>query len=178
MVAWKRFPIPEFDHEQYQDMPWNAPSLEDVAAVGSQPGATAVKLDSAIADRFGFSGEHLHAVACNLPAGGAHLLGRSHAWKIQRMLLLNAGNGEVVADWKTPRPMNTRLGPEDGIDLPAGTYLAVCGHKYADGWIGSRSIVQNGLSLDDGSIGFRVLAASDDELDDFNHVCLTFSWKA
>jgi len=148
MVAWKRYPIPEFDHQQYQDMQWSAPALQDAASVGSGAGATAVSLDSDVANRFSLSGEHLHAVVCNVPAAGAHMLGRSHAWKIQRMLLINAGNGEVVADWKTPRPINTRLGPDDGIDLPGGAYLVVCGYKYAD------------------------------ELDDFDHVCLTFSWKA
>lgn len=192
MVAWKRFPVPEFDHARYHGMDWHAPTLlslaEAQALAQKSTGGDAKALGGhafgagpALAGRFGFSGPHLHAVACLVPKGGAHLFGRSHAWKIQRMVLIEwVGEeaGQLIVDWKTPRPMNTRFGPDDGVELAGGAYTLLCGHKYGAGWIGSRTIIENGVATGEGRTGFHVLAASDDRRNDFCHVCLTFDWPA
>ncbi|MBI1384372.1 MAG: hypothetical protein GC150_05635 [Rhizobiales bacterium] len=189
MVAWKRFPVPEYAYEQFRDMSYTAPSLIDAGAVkaladrakggdAAACGGHATSMGSDIASKLGFSGEHVHAIACVVPAGGAHLLARSHAWRIQRAVLLEGGDArKPLADWRTPRPMNTRLGPDNGIEIPGGCHLLLLGHKFADGWIASRTIVQNGLDTGNGRKGFRVLANSDDEIDDFHDMSLTFDWK-
>lgn len=181
MVAWKRFPVPEFEYDQFKDMAYAPPERISAEQAKSQAaGGYAIDIDPALAMRLSFTGDHLHGVLCVLPAGGARLTGRSHAWRIQRMVLLDGVGADagIVADWKTTRPINTRLGPDDGIDLPGGAYLVLSGNKYANHWISNRTIVQNGLDLGEGRTGFRVLGASDVEIDDFHDSCLVFAWAA
>jgi hypothetical protein len=191
MVAWKRFPVPEFDYGHLKGMTYVPPVLldtgsrEKLVARGKQGDASAygghpVSLESDIAKRFGLTGEQWVAVLCIIPNSGAHLLGRSHAWRIQRGLLLDLAdpsNPGVVADWKTPRPMNTLLGPATGIRLAGGAYLLFSGQRYGDGWIPNRIIIDNAWSPGGAQRGFRVVAASDPELDDFHDSHFVFSWS-
>ena len=96
------------------------------------------------------------------------------------MVMLNGlkASGSVAADWKTTRPMNTLLGPVEGISLPAGAYLALLGHKYDQGWIANRTIIQNDIMKESSQNGFRVLGAADDEVENFHDICLAFQWAA
>ena len=106
---------------------------------------------------------------CVVPASGVTMTGRSHAWKIQRLLATSSVNGpspEVLADWKTPRPMNTRLGPLDGIASPAATLYLLPLHRYSDYWVANRTIADNHWAGASGN-GFRVLSCDSDENDDF-----------
>src|SRR5688572_12133133 len=130
----KRFPIPAFDRDQYKNMEWDAPRLlsraehatlleraksGDPGAFGSYP----VEADDAFFGRFAQRGPHRHAVMCVLPRTQVQLVGRSWAWPIQRALLvdsLDTANAKVLHEWKTPRPMNTRLGPDNGVVLEGG----------------------------------------------------------
>jgi len=182
----KRFPIPEFDRDQYKNRPWTSLSpISDeeqarLAASASEGkpgifGAYAVKAPQALCDRFSLRGEHLQLVMCVLPKKKVHLLGRSWAWYIQRGLVidsLDAAKAQVLADWKTPRPMNTRLGPDAGITIDGGVVYAFVGHRYADYWIANRTLTD----ADAGSQGFSILSATDDDNNDFHACNLTFSW--
>ena len=188
----KRFPVPEFDAEPFKDMTYEAPqalaaaegaALAEKAKTGdaSAIGAHAVTLDDGFFDHFDFKGEHRHAVLCALPQGPVQLLGHSWAWRIQRALVvdgLDASSAQVLHDWRTPRPMNTRLGPEDGVTLDGGPVVILTGNKYAEHWLGNRSIIENDWDPGDGKAGFRILAGSDDELDDFHDCYLAFTWDA
>ena len=127
----KRFPIPKFDRDAYKNMEWAPPRLLSAdeqqklvaAARAGDPsvvGSYAVDAGEAFYDRFKIRGPHRHVVMCVLPPGKARLVGRSWAWFIQRALLvdsLDAAKARVLHDWTTPRPMNTRLGPEDGVEV-------------------------------------------------------------
>lgn len=184
----KRFPIPEFDRDRYKNRTWAAPALLPAAEqqalrdAGQRGDATAlggraVAVDEALASRFRFGGPQLHAVMCVLPNGPVQMVGRSWAWPVQRALVLDsldAGRARVLADWTTPRPMNTRLGPDDGITLPGGTVYVLAGHRYGDHWIANRTLV----SADDvaPARGFAVLSASGDDDNDFHACNLSFTW--
>lgn len=190
MVAWKRFPVPEFDADPFKDMEYTAPepiSPSDAAALGEKAasgdagaiGAHVVMPDEALFEKYDIKGDDRHAVFCALPSGSVHLLGRSWAWRIQRALILDsldAGSANVLYDWRTPRPMNTRLGPEDGVTLTSGSCVVITGNKFADHWLSNRSIVENDWQPEDAANGFRILAGSDDELDDFHDSYLAFTW--
>ena len=192
MVAWKRFPVPEFDRDAFKDMAYEAPPILSAAEAAdlitkrdagdaSVYGAYAVIPDDALFDRFTIQGEHRHAIMCLLPDEPVHLLGRSWGWHIQRALILDsldADSAEVTFEWRTPRPMNTRLGPEDGVTTNGGVAYVMTGNRYADHWIANRSIIQNDWEPGDGKSGFRLLAATDDELDDFHDCYLAFAWPA
>jgi len=192
MVAWKRFPVPEFEHDAFKDMAYTAPavlSLEEGDALAARfragetdiAGAHAVMPGAALFDRFQIRGEDRHAVMCLLPARPTHLLGRSWAWKIQRALVLDSlepGAANVLFDWKTPRPMNTRLGPEDGVELTQDVCYVITSHKFADHWLANRSIIENNWDAGHGRRGFRVLGGSEPGMDDFHHTYLAFDWRA
>ena len=183
-MGYVRFPVPEFDHEPLKDLPWEAPAYlsdADIAKVRDQqkagdagaPGAYPVMPSDDFSDKFAIRGDHRHAVMCVLPAGGGHVYGRSTAWANQRLLIVDSLDPaalNVIADWKTPRPMNTRLGPEDGISLEGGTYFAVPVHQFADHWIGNRTLIRNDWDESTRANGFAMLSASDEDLDDF-HEC-------
>ena len=192
MVAWKRFPVPEFDHNEFKDKSYAAPtrlSLVEADALLAKfrmggielRGGHVVMPAEALFERFQVKGEYRHVVMCLLPPGPVHLLGRSWAWKIQRALILDsldAGSAKVLHDWKTPRPINTRLGPDDGVTLSADVCYAISGNKYADHWLGNRSIIDTGWSPGAERQGFRILGGGEPDMDDFHHTYLAFDWPA
>jgi hypothetical protein len=114
---------------------------------------------------------------CLLPRKEVRLTGRSWAWPIQCAVVvdsLDAANAKVLQEWKTPRPMNTRLGPDNGVALDGGVVYAVFGHRYSDHWISNRTRgdtrgVANGK-------GFDVVSASDEDNQDFHACNLSFRW--
>jgi hypothetical protein len=184
----KRFPVPDFDRDLFKNLPWTEPSTlspEEVSTLsdtsqqteGSAIGAYPVAVSAELAGRFEFKMDGKSAVMCILPAKEVLMSGRSWAWPIQRALIIDSldpGRATVLADWKTPRPMNTRLGPDKGIVLPARIVFVLCGHQYADHWIANRILVSND---EDGPVrGFSLLSASDDRINDFHSCNLTFSW--
>ena len=183
----KRFPIPEFDRDQYKNMEWAPPKLlsrdEQARLIAAAKagdakayGSYAVEADEAFYERFKLQGPHRHAVMCILPPGEVTLLGRSWAWPIQRAVVvdsLDAASAKVLQEWKTPRPMNTRLGPDNGVTLGGGVVYAVFGHMYADHWVSNRTR-NDTRGVADGK-GFSVVSASNDDYD--FHACnLSFRW--
>ncbi len=184
----KRFPIPEFDRDAFKNRAWSAPVLLDAAgqqrlrdaAKRGETGACgghAIAVDAALAAKYKFEGAHLHALYCVLPPAPVQLVGRSWAWPIQRALVLDgsaAATAQVLADWTTPRPMNTRLGPDNGITLPGGPVVVLLGHRVGERWIANRTLVSG-----DGSTagkGFSVISACGED-NDFHACNLTFSWR-
>jgi hypothetical protein len=184
----KRFPIPEFDRDQYKNLDWSQPQLlskeqqekliasakkGDAAAYGCYP----VRADPAFFDRFKLTGPHQHAVMCLMPPEGAHVVGRSWAWPIQRALVvdsLDPASSSVLHEWATPRPMNTRLGPDQGVDLPGGVAYVVFGHKYGEHWIVNRTLRDR--KGPPHAKGYSVLSATEDDAHDFHACNLSFSW--
>jgi hypothetical protein len=183
----KRFPIPQFDRDQYKNLSWSAPRLltseERAGLIGkaragdtSVYGSYAVAADDAFYERFQVKGDHRHAVMCLLPPGPTRLVGRSWAWPLQRALVvdsLDAQKARVVHDWKTPRPMNTRLGPQDGVAVE-GVVYALFGHRFGDHWIGNRTLARRAGEAP--SNAFEVLSASDEANNDFHACNLSFAW--
>src|SRR5437764_866479 len=178
----KRFPIPEFDRDRYKNMEWSAPqplSFEERARVLERAGAAdagayrsyAVEADEAFYERFRLKGPHRHAVMCVLPRGKVRLVGRSWAWPIQRAILVDSLDAEaarVIGEWTTPRPMNTRLGPDNGVELEGGVVYALFGHRYSDYWISNRTRQDDRAAGT--AKGFTVVSASDEANNDF-HAC-------
>lgn len=179
----KRFPIPDFDRDQYKNLAWLKPQgLPSAAALrtnnAAAQGPVAVAIDSQLAAKFKFEGEHLHAMMCTLPPGPVSIVGRSWAWPVQRALILDsleASSAKVITDWTTPRPMSTRIGPDDGIEHQGATVYLLTGHRYGDHWISNRSLC--GEKSPSAGNGFSVLSASDDEMNDFHACNIYFSWK-
>ena len=185
----KRFPIPEFDHDELKSLDWTAPELLDGAAAAriieaagggdtSVYGAYPVAASDAFLEALSVRGEHRHVVLCVMPAAGVRMLGRSYAWKIQRAMAapgVDAPSTELLVDWKTPRPMNTRLGPGDGIVSPAAAMYLGLVHRYSDYWVANRTIADNEWSGASGN-GFRVLSCDNDEFDDFHSAVVSFEW--
>jgi hypothetical protein len=178
-MAYVRFPFPAFDHKALRGLEWSAPDYltEDgvtaKAGDGGTFGAFSVKPASGIFDKLGIQGEHCHAVLCTFPAG-TRVIGRSYSWWLQRAVIvdsLDPANFNIVADWRTPRPMNTRFGPEDGIELDGGPLYVISCHGLSDRWVGNRTILQNE------SDGFRILGSAKDDTANFHEFCLTFSWE-
>ena len=186
-----RFPVPEFNRDELKDMEWQAPTFLSESEIGdlierqkagdaSAYGCYAVLPDDALFDKFAIRGDHRHAVMCVLPDADVHVLGRSVAWAIQHVWIvdsLDAGSCNVVADWKTTRPMNTRLGPEDGITVGGGVLYSLHANAFADHWIGNRTILDNDWDGGDAAHGFRVLSAHDEDIDDFHDCNLQFQWS-
>ena len=185
----KRFPIPEFDHDELKSLDWTAPELLDleaaariVAAAGSGDtsvyGAYPVAASDAFLDSLSVRGDHRHAMLCVMPAAGVTMLGHSYAWKIQRTMAAPGVDGPstgLLLDWKTPRPMNTRLGPEEGIASPAAAMYLVLAHQYSDYWVANRTIADSEWSGPSGN-GFRVLSCDNDEIGDFHASVVSFCW--
>ena len=183
----KRFPIPEFNRDQYKNMEWKAPRLltrdaqQDLIAAARKGdekayGCYPVEADPAFFDRFRFVGPHRHAVMCLVPPKGAHLAGRSWAWPIQRALVVDSLDPQrlsVLQEWTTPRPMNTRLGPDEGVPLEGGVAYVVFGHRYGNDWIVNRTLAS---AATPDAKGFSVLSASDDAANDFHACNLSFTW--
>jgi hypothetical protein len=183
----KRFPIPAFEYERLKDRPWTQPaylSAQQQREVGERHGgdqwsAHHVELPADFRERFRLRGPWVHAVMCLLPAKDVLVIGRSHAWAIQQALIvdsLDAERSQVLIQWKTPRPMNTRLGPENGVPLSGhATVYVICGHRYSDYWLVNRSAIEDRTL--DGRPGFSVISASDDEINDFHACNVSFSWS-
>ena len=173
----KRFPVPEFDRYALKNLDWSAPAVSDDIDTG-EFGCRVVNAQPEFCEKFRFQGEHLQVVACTLPEGPVHVSGNSFAWPIHRAVMtdsLDPDNCNVIADWKTPRPMNTRLGPDDGMSVELNKVYLLIGHQYADNWIGNRIMLDNewvgGLSH-----GFRVLSSSETEINDFHDAIVYFEW--
>ena len=183
----KRFPIPEFDRDHYKNREWTSPKLlskaeqqpliaaaraGDARAYGCYP----VEVDAALLDRAKLTGAHCHAVMCLMPPARVRLTGRSWAWEIQRAVVLDSldpERGKVLQEWKTPRPMNTRLGPDNGVELDTGVCFALIGHRYADHWIANRTLVEKNAAP---AHGFSVISATNDDANDFHACNLAFAW--
>ena len=186
----KRFPIPEFDHDELKSLDWTAPELLDPEAAAriveaardgdaSVYGAYPVAACAAFLDSLSVRGDHRHALLCAMPVAGVTMAGRSYAWKIQRAVAAPAGVDEpstqLLVDWKTPRPMNIRLGPLEGIAAPAAAMYLVLVHRYSDHWVANRTIADNGWKGASEN-GFRVLSCDNDEINDFHASVISFEW--
>lgn len=184
----KRFPVPEFDRDLYKNLPWSKPdplSSEQVTSLAAaatngeeKAGAYPVAVGEALAGRFSFKMEGQPAVMCVLPGKEVRVTGRSWAWSIQRALIidsLDADKAQVIADWHTPRPMNTRLGPDAGIALLQRVVYILCGHKYAEHWIANRTLIDTESQANGNSVS--VLSATDDSINDFHACNITLTWK-
>lgn len=174
----KRFPVPEFDRYVLKDLEWNPPEITS-RLPSDQFVCTAMHADHAFYDHLSFQGEHLLAVACSLPNQQITVSGNSFAWPIHRAVIcdsLDAQNCTVLADWTTPRPMNTRLGPDGGITIPGGTVYVLIGHRVADYWVANRIMLDNDWSGKDGN-GFRILSSSENEINDFHDGVVYFEWS-
>ncbi len=189
---WQRFPIPPFDRDPFKDMDWQAPaylSEADAAekiAAGAH-GAYPVLPSEDFLTKLDVRGEHRHALLCVLPetpGTEVRILGRSYAWAIQRAWIvssLDPAGFEVIADWRTLRPMNTRLGPDDGIVHSVakgedGAVYLVTAHGHSDHWIGNRTIADNQWDGGAAGNGFRVLTSSIADGRDFHDCNVSFAW--
>ena len=146
----------------------------DEGAYGAYP----VMPDPGLLQALRLQGEHCHAVMCLFPKG-ARVVGRSYAWARQQVFILDsldANDHQVLASFNTPRPMNNRLGPDDGITVEAGVCYALFSHLYGDHFVGNRTLVENDWRDADTGTGFRVCSSYDDELEDFHDAVLFFSW--
>lgn len=184
-MAYLRFPVPAFDRHALKNKDWSAPDLlsaDDAAAKAASGDAVACAVagSDALFEKFDIRGDNRHVVMTALP-GSATMVGRSWAWFNQRVIVLDsldAGSANIIADWKTPRTCNTRLGPEDGITVEGVVYSIHC--KIYEGWEtgsvpfyeGNRTLIES----DDNEI--RVLSSSDAECGAFHHCNLTFTWNA
>lgn len=185
----KRFPVPDFDRDLFKNLPWTEPSTlssQEVSTLSdrhhtsreSRVGGHPVGVGAALAERFNFKPDGKPAIMCVLPSKEVRMTGRSWAWPIQRALVLDSLDAEratVLADWKTPRPMNTRLGPDNGIVISSHVVFVMCGHRYGDHWLFNRTLVSH--SGVPGSEGFGVVSASDDRINDFHSCNVTFTWN-
>jgi len=185
----KRFPIPEFEYEELKGIAWTAAPLldpgevqarADAAAGGdsSACGAWPVAVDDGYFDALNVRGDHRTAVTCVLPASGVTVTGRSHAWNVQGVMATEGmprAGAALLFQWKTPRPMNTRLGPENGIPAPASVLTLVSGHRFDDHWIGNRCAVDASWHPPEGE-GFRVLWCDDAVRNDFHCAVVSFTW--
>lgn len=178
---WQRFPVPEFDRDPFKDMDWQAPAYlteSEIAEkiVAGAHGAYPVLPGADFFAKLDLRGEHRHALLCILPETEVRILGRSYAWPIQRAWIvdsLDVGSFNIIADWKTPRPMNNRLGPEDGITHGGGAVYLVTATGYGDHWIGNRTIADN--EGGNGG-GFRVLSSASEDSRDFHDCNVSFTW--
>ncbi len=189
-MSYLRFPVPEFDHKALKDLSWTPPTFlgtKEVAAwikdheagAAEANGCAAVEAPQGLFEKFDIQGEHCHVVMCITPSAEVQVLGRSYAWWNQRILLLasiDPAEMKVLFDWRTPRPMNTRLGPESGVTVPGGIYYVISCHMFDDYWIANRTLMDNDWCEDAATSGFRILGTSKDAADEFCESCLSFTW--
>lgn len=188
-MAWKRFPIPEFDHRSLRGLTYSPPetiskseedSLVAAALSGDQSGlgAYGVEPNAELLERLSFNGDHQQMILCILPAGGCRLLGRSMAWYNQRAYVLDANSpdAQVIHEWRTPRTHNTRLGPDDGVSLDRQVIYLLSGRILEDEDRGNRVMIDTGWSPGAGRAGYRILAGCDKGGDNFHDTCLMVSW--
>ena len=173
----KRFPVPEFDRHALKNLNWTPPEVTDGVADGHY-GCAAMTAPAAFSEKFSFQGEFLLAVACSLPNQTITVSGNSYAWPIHRVVItdsLDVETCEVIADWKTPRPMNTRLGPNNGITVNSEMVYVLIGHQFAEHWIGNRIMLDNEWPGGTRQ-GFRILSSSESEINDFHDAVVYFEW--
>ncbi|MHA1152084.1 MAG: hypothetical protein ACTSQ7_05350 [Alphaproteobacteria bacterium] len=182
---WQRFPIPEFDRDPFKNMDWQAPTflteseIAEKIAAGAH-GAYPVMPGDDFFARLDVRGVRRHALLCVMPATEVRILGRSYAWPIQRAWILDSlepGKLHVLADWKTPRPMNNRLGPEDGMVHGGGAVYLMTATGHSDHWIGNRTIADNGRDGGAAGHGFRVLSSASEDSRDFHDCNVSFAWS-
>ena len=189
---WQRFPIPEFDRDRFKDMVWQAPAYLAEAEIAEKiaagaPGAYPVLAGEDFFAKLDVRGAQRHALLCVLPetlGTVVRILGRSYAWPIQRAWIVNSlepESFEVIADWRTLRPMNTRLGPDDGIGHSiaqgGGAIYLVTAHGHGDHWIGNRTIADNQWDGGAADNGFRVLSSANEDGRDFHDCNVSFAWS-
>ena len=82
---------------------------------------------------------------CAMPGSNRHVLARSYAWNNQRAFILggNAADAEIICNWRTPRPNNTRFGPEDGAALEQPVVYLLNGRILEDGIRGNRVMIDS-----------------------------------
>jgi len=190
-MAWKRFPVPEFDYRPLKGLnaappepiaPEEATRIAEAAAGGdaSVAGGYAVAPDPKLLERLELRGDHRVMVLCALPGAGAHLLARSMAWYNQRALVVdgNGADAEILYNWRTPRTHNTRLGPEDGVTLDRAVLYLLSARIREDELRGNRILIDNDWTPGEGRAGFRVLAACDKGEDNFHDSYFELSWAA
>lgn len=173
----KRFPVPEFDRHSLKNLEWTPPEVQSPDGL-SETGCFAVQGNDLFYEKFSFRGEHLLAVACKLPGSEVAVWGNSYAWPIHRVIItdsLDADSCTVLADWTTPRPMNTRLGPDGGITIQSPEAYILIGHGIADHWIANRIILDNQWAGSKEN-GFRILSSSEEEINDFHDSVVYFEW--
>jgi hypothetical protein len=184
----KRFPIPEFDRDLYKNMSWEAPTVlspadqadkiaKARAGDASAYGCYAVDAPDALYERFKLQGPHRRAILCLVPPQGVKVVGRSWAWEIQRAVILDSldpAKAKVLQEWKTSRPMNTRLGPDSGVELPGGPVYVLFGHLYGDHWIANRAMQDRRPAA---GRGLTLVSSSDESSNDFHACHLAFSWS-
>ncbi len=186
----KRFPIPVFDRDELKEMQWSQPrylaqaeidalvkrqQLGDAGAYGAYP----VQADEELYGKLKLQGNHRHLVMCVLPDKPITVVGRSCAWAIQRAMVLDsrdANSFKLVLDWKTPRPMNTRLGPEDGVSIQGGIIYAVCCHRVGDHWVGNRTLIGKEWRGLPSAVGLAIFSSYNPQIDDFHDCNLYFKW--
>ena len=186
----KRFPIPEFDRDQVKNLAWKAPTLLsdseharllDAGHRGdaSALGAYAVAVPSDTAQKYALVGPQLHAILCVVPKKSLQVVGRSWAWPVQRALIvdsLESQKSQVLADWVTPRPMSTRLGPQDGIDVMGGAFYVITTHRYGQTWIGNRTLTTCAADAQGGSLEVR--SACGEDVNDFHACNVSVRWSS
>ena len=174
----KRFPVPEFDRHCLKNLDWTAPDTKDSLDETNLGGLTALSAPESLFQHFGYQGDHLLAVGIKLPDQPVRISGNSFAWPIQRVVItdsLDVTGLNVLADWKTPRPMNTRLGPDEGIEITASEAYVLIGHQFADHWIASRVMLDNEWSGESGQ-GCRILSSCETQINDFHDAVVYFEW--
>ena len=185
-----RYPVPEFEHDDLKDREWNVPDyldsdaqkrLTEAAGQGDESavGAYPVMPEDALFDALEIRGEHRHAVMCLFPTAPVRVLGRSYAWARQQVFILDsldAADHRVLASFNTPRPMNNRLGPDNGIEIDTRACYTLFAHMVADYFVGNRTLIEADWRAPETGNGFRVCSAYDDELEDFHDAVLHFSW--
>ncbi|MBO67272.1 MAG: hypothetical protein CL398_03075 [Acidiferrobacteraceae bacterium] len=187
----KRFVLPDFDYEGLKDLEWSSPALisEDEAIhraksassdSRSEIGVFPVQASDALYERFDIKGVYRHAVLCVTPQEKVTLLGKSHAWKKQRLLILDSieiENAQVLMDWKTARPMSTRLGPIDGVQLPGGSWYVIVSHMIGNHFVGNRTLLSSISQEDQKANGLSIMSSSEPEFNDFHDCNLYITWS-
>ncbi len=174
----KRFPVPEFERHTLKNLAWTPPVVEP-GPNRDQFACVAVEANAALYEKFSFRSEDYTAIACTLPDTPVTLSGNSFAWSIQRAVIvdsLDAKSCQVIADWKTPRPMNTRFGPDGGLVINTTEAYVLIGHQYAEHWLPNRMMLDNDWvgNLEN---GYRILSSSETEIHDFHDAVIYFEWQ-
>lgn len=187
----KRFVLPDFDYEGLKDLEWSSPTFisegdaiqraqSAMSEDGIDVGVFPVQVSDALYERFDIRGPHRHAVLCITPKRELTLLGKSHAWKKQRLLILDGidnNNAEVLIDWKTARPMSTRLGPIDGTQLTGGAWYVLFSHMIGDYFVGNRTLFGSANQEGEGADRLSIMSSSEPDFNDFHDCNLYINWQ-